>query len=68
MSCGNECRILRGLNNEGELHGRRGHFDSRFRAFILCAVDDVGPVNHVGHRLGVETELRRANVRKKLGA
>ena len=60
--------ILRGLDDEGELHGWRGHFNSLLGAGVERAVHDVGPVDHVGHGLGVEAELGLANVGKELGA
>jgi hypothetical protein len=57
MSAGNEVRILGGLDDEGELHGRGGHFDGGLGALVERAVDDVGPVDEFGYRSGVEAEL-----------
>ncbi len=49
---------------------RRGLRESHrgFRRGILRAVDDVAPVNQLGQRLHVETELRAGHVGQQLGA
>ena len=54
---GIKCRVLRGLDDQGELHGRGGHFDGCLGALVLRAVDDVGPVNELGDRRGVKAEF-----------
>ncbi len=61
-------RILRGLDDQGQLHGRRGHFDGRLGALVLRAVHNVGPVNQLGDRRGVKAETRGGDVRQKAGA
>ena len=60
--------ILGGLDDERELHGRRGHFDRGLGALVLRAVDDVGPVDQLGDRRGVEAEARGSDVGQKAGA
>ena len=65
---GNEEIILAGLDDKSQLHRWSGHLDGRLGALILCAIDDVGPVNQLGDRRGVEAKTRGANVRQKAGA
>jgi hypothetical protein len=40
--------ILRGLDDQRQLHGRRGHLDGGLGALVLRAVHNVGPVNQLG--------------------
>ena len=63
-----ELRVLRGFDDQGQLHRRRGHLHRRLRALIQRAVHDVGPVNQLGNRLRIEPELRRPDMRQKAGA
>ena len=64
----NKFGILRGLDDQCQLHRRCGHLDGRFGALVQCTVHDVGPVNQVGDRCGIESETCRADVRQKAGA
>ena len=68
MRRGMKLRVLRGLDDEGQLHGRRGHLDGRLGALVLRSVHNVGPVNQLGHRRGVKAEARGRDVRQKAGA
>ena len=58
-------RILRGLDDERELHRGRGHLDSRIGTFIFGAIHDVGPMNQLGHRSRVETVARLGDMSQK---
>ncbi len=64
----NEGRILRGLDDQRELHGGSGHFDGRLGALVLGPVHNVGPVNQFCHRSRIKAELRAGNVCQKAGA
>ena len=62
----NELRILRGLDDQRQLHRRRGHLHGGLGALILRAIHDVGPVNQVRHRRRVEAERVDAMCARKL--
>src|SRR5579859_5307725 len=63
-----ELRVLRGLDDHGELHRGLAHLDRHARVGELRAVNDVGPVDDVGQRLGIEAELLLRDGRDELGA
>ena len=56
----NKLRVLRRLDDQRQLHRRRRHLHRRFRTLILCAVHNVGPMNQVSNRRGVEAEAVEA--------
>ena len=59
---GDEGGVLRGLDDEGELHGGLGHFNGGGGGGVESAVDDVGPVDEVGEGGGVEAEVGLGDV------
>src|SRR5579872_2198395 len=48
---------MRLFDYHGQLHGRSFHLDRSLRVRIKSAVNDVGPVNKIGHRRGIEAEV-----------
>jgi hypothetical protein len=60
--------VLARFDDQGELHGGLGHFDGGLRALVEGSVDDVGPADKLGDRLGVETKFCGRDVGEEAGA
>src|ERR1035437_3212789 len=56
------------LEQRRQLHGRSGHFYGRLGTLVERAVDDVGPVDQLRNRSGIEAIVGCANVGQKAGA
>ncbi len=56
------------LDDERQLHGRRGHFHGRLGALVKRSIHDVGPMDQFGNRRGIEAKTRLGNVSQEAGA
>ena len=59
---------LRVLNDQGQFHRGRGHFDGRFRVLIERSVNDIGPLHQLVEVGRSEAEAVSRNVADEFGA